>query len=117
MLQKYISVDQLPAMYGGNQYAPDPECSDYIKRGRDVPTKYYFSNKVFKEAGWEKKVAKRGSSLKVRHKVMEPGCTLQWEFYSTDHGITFGLTLNHMVAGRKSKEKIVRRDTNGSTPP
>ena len=45
-LQKYIHPDQLPAMYGGNRYEPDAECSDYISSGGDVPPKYYLTNQT-----------------------------------------------------------------------
>ena len=45
-MQKYISLDQLPALYGGDRYEPDAECSDYIQHGGDVDPKYYLSNRT-----------------------------------------------------------------------
>ena len=93
-MQKYISLDELPAMYGGNQYAPDAECSNFIRPGRDVPPKYYLTNQM----GASKEHMTRvviGSGLvhEVCCEVVEAGSTLQWEFFSTDYDISFGICM------------------------
>ena len=109
-MQKYISLDQLPGMYGGNRFEPDAECSDYIRPGRDVPPKYYLSNctETSREE-MERVVVGRGSSHKVRHEVAAVGFTLQWEFFTSEYDIAFGVTMNYMAAEKKGKQIIVRR--------
>jgi hypothetical protein len=89
-MQKYISLDELPAMYGGNRMEPDPECTAYINPGRDVPPKYYLTNLTETSRDqMDKVVVGRGSTHKVNFAVEEVGSTLQWEFFSTDYDISF----------------------------
>ena len=109
-LLKYISVDQLPAMYGGNCYEPDPECSNFINPGRDIPPKYFLTNRTeMSRDSMDQVVVGRGSTHKVQQEVTERGCTLQWEFFSTDYDVSFGVHLKKRAAdGRKEKEIIVR---------
>ena len=111
-IQKFISLDQLPALYGGERYEPDAECSDYIQHGGNVDPKYYLSNctETSKEE-MERVVVGRGSSHKVRHEVAEVGSTLQWEFFTTDYDIAFELSVvgRTEAGGKKNKQIVVRR--------
>ncbi len=103
----YISLDQLPALYGGDRYEPDAECSNYIQHGGDVDPKYYLSNRTeTSREEMERAVVGRGSSHKVRHKVAEIGSTLQWEFFTTDYDIAFELSFVKTEVARK---KIIVR--------
>ena len=52
----------------------------------------------------ERVVVGRGSSHKVRHEVAEVGCTLQWEFFTTDYDIAFELSV---IVKTKSAGKAV----------
>ena len=113
-MPKYISLDQLPALYGGDRYEPDAECSDYIQHGGDVDPKYYLTNRMeTSREEMERVVVGRGSSHKVRHEVAEVGSTLQWEFCSTDYDISFELSLVTTKAEDHSEKKdrqiLVRR--------
>ena len=90
-------------MYGGNRYAPDAECSDFIRPGRDVPPRYFLSNRM--EASRDhmtRVVVGRGSVHKVRCEVTEVGSTLKWEFFSTDYDIGFSM---YMKTKRTQEEK------------
>lgn len=106
-LQKYISLDELPAMYGGNRYAPDAQCSDFIRPGRDVPPKYYLTNQTeTSKDQMDRVMIGRGSTHKVQCEVMEEGSTLQWEFFSTDYDISFGVYLKKKAGADGGKEVI-----------
>ena len=109
-ISKYISPDQLPALYGGDRYEPDAECSDYIQHGGDVDPKYYLTNctETSKE-DMERVVVGRGSSHKVRHQVAEVGCTLQWEFFTTDYDIAFRVSMKKRVRDKEERQTIVRK--------
>ena len=108
-MQKYISLDQLPALYGGERYEPDPECSNYIQHGGDVDPKYYLSNRTeTSREEMERVVVGRGSSHRVRHEIAEVGSILQWEFFTTDFDIAFELSVVKTEVGGKERHVIVR---------
>ena len=95
-------------MYGGNRYEPDAECSAHINTGCDVPPKYYLTNQTMTSKGdMDRVVVGRGSHHKQRLEVAEVGSTLQWEFFSTDYDISFGVSLKRTVADRQEKTTIV----------
>jgi hypothetical protein len=109
-MQKYISLDQLPAMHGGDRYEPDAQCSRYIRPGRDVPPKYYLINCTeTRREDMERVVVERGLPHKVRLEVSEPGSILKWEYVTIERDITFGVTMKHKVAERTEKRIIVRQ--------
>jgi hypothetical protein len=113
-LQKFISLDELPAMYGGNRMEPDPECSDFIPPGRDVPSKYFLTNVMeSSKEQMERIVVKNRSAHQISFVVEEPGSTLQWEFFTTDYDIAFGLYLKTKVT--KKAEKIEKTETADTT--
>ena len=87
---------------------PDPECSDYIPPGRDVPPKYFLANQMeSSKEQMEKVMVKNRSTHKMTFVVDEVGSTLQWEFFSTDYDIAFGVFLNRKVADKTEKTIIV----------
>ena len=107
-LQKYISLDELPAMYGGNRYAPDAECSDFIKPGQDVPPKYYLTNQMTASRdSMTRVVVGRGLVHEVCCEVAEVGSTLRWEFFSTDYDISFGVHMKKKLVKKTEKQTIV----------
>jgi hypothetical protein len=108
-MQKYISLDQLPAMHGGDRYEPDAQCSKYIRPGRDVPPKYYLTNRTeTRKEDMERVEVESYSSRKVRLDVSKPGSVLKWEYFTTSRHITFQVAMKHEVAGRTMKRIIVR---------
>ena len=109
-IQKYISLDQLPGMYGGERFEPDAECSDYINSGQDVPLKFHRSRRLEcgDDDGMERVVVRRGSFHKVRHEVPIAGCVLQWEFFTDHYDVAYKVSLTRIVAGKKKKQTIVR---------
>lgn len=107
-MHKYISQDQLPAKYEGTR--SDDEFLRHVKLGCDVPEKYYLINRT--ETSREemmKVVVGRGSSHKECIEVVEVGSTLQWEFFTANYDIAFRIDLKHSVAGKNTKQAIVRR--------
>ena len=107
-LQKYISPDQLPAMYGGNRYEPDAECSNYICPGRDVHPKYYLTNQTKTSMeDMERVVVRRGASHKVQCEVTDVRSTLRWEFFTTGYDIAFGISIKKKEEDKKCN--IVRQ--------
>ena len=89
---------------------PDPECSDFISPGRDVPPKYYLTNQTeTSKEQMDRVTVGRGSAHKASSVVEEAGSTLQWEFFSTDYDVSFSMYLKRRVGDKKEKTTIVRR--------
>lgn len=111
-LQKYISPDQLPQVYGGTRCEPDPWCSDYvckyrlkgiflltiviqINHGCDVPQEYYFTNLTEKRRDdMDRVTVGRGRCHELVYEVTQEGSILQWEFITSEHNIGFGISLS-----------------------
>lgn len=110
-LQKYISPDQLPQVYGGTRCEPDSCCTDYINPGCDVPPKFFFENHMStNHEDMERVVVSRAHSHTLTFDVVEVDSLLTWEFVSTDHDIGFGvffLTKN----GKKEMNPVCRCDS------
>lgn len=88
--------------------APDEECSDFISPGRDVPPKYYLTNQTETTRDkMDRIVIGRGSTHRQKFVVEGVGNTLQWEFFSTDYDIAFGVYLQKTGAEKTEKEAIV----------
>ncbi|XP_064396571.1 SEC14-like protein 4 [Halichondria panicea] len=94
-LQKYVAPEQLPQDFGGTRCEPDPECTDHIRPGGDIPERYYLSNLTIhnKEDMSSVLVASRRRHV-VELEVTAIGSILKWEFLTDNYDIGFGITLD-----------------------
>ncbi|XP_062037954.1 SEC14-like protein 4 isoform X1 [Lepus europaeus] len=101
-LHKFISPDQLPAVFGGTMTDPDgnPKCLTKIKYGGEVPKSYYRHQQV--KLQYEHTVSVgRGSSQQVENEILFPGCVLRWQFASDGGDIGFGVFLKTKMGERQ----------------
>ncbi|TSM28084.1 SEC14-like protein 2 [Bagarius yarrelli] len=103
VLQKYVSPDQLPMIYGGKltDQNGDPYCKTMIKYGGVVPKSYYIKDSV--DVQYENCITiSRGSDHQLECEVLVPNCLIRWQFASDGGDIGFGIYIK-TKAGIKQK--------------
>ena len=105
-LQKYISPDQLPVMYGGTRQEPDDQCSNYLRQGGNVPPRFYLTNQTETSRDeMERITVGRRSAHNVVYEIEQVGSTLQWEFFTTTYDISYEVYIKS--ASKKDRVIIV----------
>uniref|UniRef100_A0A5F9DE09 Pescadillo homolog n=1 Tax=Oryctolagus cuniculus TaxID=9986 RepID=A0A5F9DE09_RABIT len=101
-LHKFISPDQLPAVFGGTMTDPDgnPKCLTKINYGGEVPKSYHRRQQVRLQYEHTVSVG-RGSSQQVENEILFPGCVLRWQFASDGGDIGFGVFLKTKMGERQ----------------
>ncbi|XP_069921917.1 SEC14-like protein 4 [Oryctolagus cuniculus] len=101
-LHKFISPDQLPAVFGGTMTDPDgnPKCLTKINYGGEVPKSYHRRQQVRLQYEHTVSVG-RGSSQQVENEILFPGCVLRWQFASDGGDISFGVFLKTKMGERQ----------------